>query len=72
VSFIKNRLRRLEQRAHGGGCPECAGGAGIVVTYPSETEAEPLEERCPRCGRALTIIKVVYEGTPEGEGGLLD
>jgi hypothetical protein len=28
---------------------------------------EPLDERCPQCGRALTIIKVVYNDE-EGEG----
>jgi hypothetical protein len=67
---MDSRLRRLEERA-GGRCPECAGNAGIVVTYdPSETEAEALEERCPECGRVPTIIKVVYDGEEEGEGGL--
>jgi hypothetical protein len=69
---MDNRLRRLEERA-GDNCPECAGGAGIVVTYPSETEAEALEgePRCPRCGRALTIIRVVYEDEAKPGGGVI-
>jgi hypothetical protein len=70
VSFIHSRLRKLEERAGEGRCPECAGGAGIVVAYDaSETEAGATAQRCPRCGRAPTLIRVVYEGGEEGEGG---
>ena len=63
---IDSRLRRLGERA-GGRCPECAGGVGIVVTY-DEAGAGATAQRCPRCGRALTLIRVVYEGGEEGEG----
>ena len=70
MSFIHSRLRKLEERAGEGGCPECAGNAGIVVTYDaSETEAGATAQRCPRCGRAPTIIGVVYDGEEEEEGG---
>ncbi len=65
---IDSRLRRLEKRAGEGGCPECAGGAGIVVTYPSEPGVGTTAQRCPRCGRALTLIRVVYDDD-EGGGG---
>jgi hypothetical protein len=70
---MANRLRRLEERAAASGrCPECVGGAGIVVAYDAAASRKALDERCSQCGRALTIIKVIYEDAPEGEGGLLD
>jgi predicted RNA-binding Zn-ribbon protein involved in translation (DUF1610 family) len=71
VSFIHSRLRKLEleERAGEGRCPECAGNAGIVVTYDaSEPGVGTTAQRCPRCGRALTLIRVVYEGDEEGGG----
>jgi hypothetical protein len=67
---IDSRLRRLEERA-GGRCPECVGGAGIVVAYDeavATVRREALEECCPRCGRAPTVIRVVYDGDEEGGG----
>ncbi len=65
---MDSRLRRLEERATASGrCLECAGSEGIVVTYDAAVPREALDERCPRCGRTLTIIRVVYD-EPEGEG----
>jgi hypothetical protein len=66
---IDSRLRRLEERAGEGRCLECSGGAGIVVTYPSGPGVGTTAQRCPRCGRALTLIRVVYDGAEEGGGG---
>ena len=63
MNFINNRLRRLEERAGGGPCPECAGAKGIAVTYGDDPA-----QSCQKCGRTLTIIRVVYEGDEEGEG----
>jgi hypothetical protein len=74
VSFIRTRLRRLEDRQRGGSCPECGlppDGPGRIV-YRDRTSSglhslpENLDERCPECGRRLwLVIEVVYEG--EGE-----
>ncbi len=64
MNSINSRLRRLEERATDGPCPECAGSKEIVVTYDDAVR----EEYCPACGRALTIISVVYDGNEEGEG----
>ena len=44
------------------------GAEGLVVVYDEATERKALDERCSRCGRALTIIRVVYDGNEEGEG----
>ncbi len=72
MSFINSRLRRLEERARGGPCSECAGQQGIVVAYDEATARRALDssagEACPRCGRAVTVIRVVYDGD-EDEGG---
>ena len=71
---MDSRLRRLEERT-GSRCPECAGNAGIVVTCDEDgatAQREALDERCTRCGRALTLIRVVYDDDEEGGGGLLD
>jgi len=65
MSFIRSRLRRVEEAAQRGPCPEC----GPVVYHEDEGRPERADERCPRCGRPLwTVIKVVYED--EGGGAL--
>jgi hypothetical protein len=58
---MKSRLRRLEERTKGSGCSECAGSQGMIVAYDEATERTALDERCSRCGRALTVIRVVYD-----------
>jgi ribosomal protein S27AE len=74
MSFIRSRLRRVEEAAQRGPCPECgpgeaADGPGHVVYHEDEGRPERADERCPRCGRPLwTVIKVVYED--EGGGAL--
>jgi rubrerythrin len=60
MSF-RNRVRRLEEPSWI--CPECAPPRGIVITYGYDVR----DERCPACGRVLTIIRVVEEGDEEGE-----
>jgi hypothetical protein len=71
VNFIKNRLRRLEDRDGSGeaGCPECyLKPQAPRVFYPGEGEPRPEPERCPECGRLLgPLFRVVYEDE-EGEG----
>jgi hypothetical protein len=69
VSFINSRLRRLEERARGGPCPECGGGPHGPERIAIDRIPEGAEEFCPSCGRPLwTVIKVVYEGDEEGGG----
>jgi hypothetical protein len=68
VSFINSRIRKLERRTSEGRCSECAGARGIVLAYDEAAQREALEERCPRCGWAPSIIRVVYDGDEEGEG----
>lgn len=68
---INGRLRRLEERGGRGSCPDCTGGEGLVFVYDEATERKALDERCSRCGRALTIIRVLYDGNEEGGGGKL-
>jgi hypothetical protein len=76
VNFIKNRLRRLEERQGGGGCPECGLSASarrpLAVVYPDDSdkgfEGDPYEA-CAACGEPLyTVIRVVYD-SPAGEEG---
>jgi DNA-directed RNA polymerase subunit RPC12/RpoP len=62
---MDSRLRRLEERA-GARCPECAGSEGIVIAYDEAALREALDERCPRCGRGPTVIRVV-DDEEEGE-----
>jgi hypothetical protein len=74
MSFIKNRLRRLEERRYGH-CPECGlpprGHGRLAVIneeHPDKSFAGDPDERCARCGRFLyTVLRVVYED--EGGGG---
>jgi hypothetical protein len=70
MSFIKSRLRRLEQHARGGSCPECGlppDGPGRIV-YDRRPEGS--EEFCPRCGRRLWfVIEVVGTDAEEERGG---
>ena len=69
MSFIKGRLRRLEERSRGGRCQECQlppDGPGRIVLYgeaaPRQTLPDNPEECCVSCGRPLwCVIKVVYE-----------
>jgi ribosomal protein S14 len=78
MSFIKGRLRRLEERSRGGGrCQECGGGPhgpGHIVLYgeaaPRQTLPDNPEERCGSCGRPLwCVIEVVYDSPDDTEGG---
>ncbi len=73
MSFIKNRLRRIEEAARGGACPECElrpDGPGYITYHEDEGRPENADERCPRCGRHLwTVIRVVEVGADPTEGG---
>lgn len=73
MSFIKNRLRRLEEQGHR--CPDCGlapdARREMAVVYEEDHErsfeGDPYE-RCPLCGRSLyTVLRVVYEGEGGGE-----
>ena len=70
MSFIKNRLKYLEQYSRGGRCQECGlrpQDNGYIVVDDNDP-AGHLPEVCPECGRSTKIhIRVVYEGE-EGEG----
>jgi rubrerythrin len=70
MSFIKGRLRRLEERSHGGRCQECGlrpQDNGYIVVDDNDP-AGHIPEVCPECGRSTKLhIRVVYEGE-EGEG----
>jgi len=76
MSFIKGRLRRLEERSRGGRCQECGlspDKPGRIVLIDDGTPAEGFpddpEERCERCGRPLwCVIRIVYDDAPRGEG----
>jgi len=69
MSFIKGRLRRLEERRRGGRCPECdlpPHGPGRIVLFgeaaPRQTLPDNPEERCGSCGRPLwCVLRIVYE-----------
>ena len=74
MSFIKSRLRSLEEHIRGGRCQECGllpDGQGYIVLIdeerPEESFQDDPDERCKRCGRLLyTVIEVVY-GSPTGD-----
>ena len=68
MSFIRNRLRRLEDRDGSEGCPECyLKPQATYAYYPEEGDPTPEPERCPRCGRPLGfVVAVVYD--EEGGG----
>ena len=70
MSFIKGRLRHLEERSRGGRCQGCGlrpQDNGYIVVDDIDP-AGHLPEVCPECGRSTKIhIRVVYEGE-EGEG----
>jgi hypothetical protein len=70
MSFIDRRLRKLEERAGEGRCPECGLSAGdpearrIVTTYEDDesTVEEALAECCEECGRPEIIhLRLVYD-----------
>ena len=77
MSFIKSRLRRLEEHISGGRCQECGllpDGQGYIVLIdekrPEESFKGDPDERCGRCGRWLWfVIKVAGTGDTEGGGG---
>jgi hypothetical protein len=74
MSFIKGRLRRLEERSRGGPCPGCGlspDEPGRIVLIddgrPAEGFPDDPAECCERCGRYLwCVIRLVYD--EEGEG----
>ena len=79
MNFFKSRLRRLEQRAGGGPCPQCGLSPGgpdakrIVGTYPEDDRSalveEALAECCDECGLPEVVhLRIVYEGAEEGRG----
>ena len=78
MSFIKGRLRRLEEHIRGGCCQECGlppDGPGRIVLIddgrPAEGFPDDPGERCERCGRPLwCVVRLVYE--EEGEGAIAD
>ena len=73
MSAIRNRLKRAEASVRGGHCSQCRlspdGPGRILVAYDEAARREALDERCPECGQPLwTVINVVYENEPKGEG----
>ncbi len=77
MSFIESRLRRLEERNHGGRCPECGlapnGPRPIAVINeerPEESFKGDPHEACAGCGQPLyTALQVVYDSPAVEEGG---
>jgi hypothetical protein len=61
MSFIKGRVRRLEERRRSGPCHRCKlspDGPGYITI---DHIPEGAEENCSGCGRPLwTVIKVAY------------
>ena len=78
MSFIKGRLRRLEERSRGGRCPECGltpDEPGRIVLIDDGTPAPGFPggpgERGSRCDRPLwCVVRLVRGG--EGEGAIAD
>jgi hypothetical protein len=74
MSFIKGRVRRLEERSIGGRCRGCKLPPDGPRQIALERIPEDAEENCPECGLPLwTVIKVVYQDAAcsrdVGEGG---
>jgi hypothetical protein len=77
LSFIKSRLRSLEEHIRGGRCQECGllpDGQGYIVLIDEEDRERSFQgdpdDRCKRCGRFLyTVIQVVYGSPAVDEGG---
>ena len=75
MSFIKSRLRCLEEHIRGGRCQECGLSPDerrkIAVVYEEDPErsfqGDP-DERCGSCGRYLwCVLRVVYEDTEDND-----
>ena len=74
MSFIKGRLRRLEEHICGGCCQECGlppdrpGHFAIIDDgTPAEGFPDDPGECCERCGRPLwCVVHIVYD---DAEGG---
>jgi hypothetical protein len=67
MSFIKSRLRRLEEHIRGGRCQECGlspYGPGRIVY---DRIPEGAEEVCLVCGRRLWFV--IEVGSTETSGG---
>jgi hypothetical protein len=73
VSFIKGRLRRLEEHRRSGRCPECElppdrpGRIALIDDgTPGEGFPDDPEERCDRCSRRLwCVIEIVYDSSED-------
>jgi hypothetical protein len=63
MSFIKSRLRRLEDTCDQA-CPKCYHKLKRgYVYYPDEGQEPPEPPACAACGGSLGfVLKVVYEG----------
>ena len=75
MSGMNNRLRRLEERAGGGPCPECGDmppSPELIAVYADDTPEELRfspdgeipegEQFCPECGRQrYVILEIVYD-----------
>jgi hypothetical protein len=75
VSFLRSRLRRVEQRARGGSCPECGlspNSPGRIVISDSEGFPDNPDEHCASCGRPLwCVIQIVYDDEAKPGGGAI-
>jgi hypothetical protein len=61
---IRDRLKRLEDRAGSSPCSECGGRIPYVVREGGET-SYPFGEPCGKC-EGVPVIEVVLEG-PDGD-----